>query len=200
MTTTVIRYGDHEEVPWKNGLGVTREVANAYRDDGSLIWHVSLATVDRDGAFSCFEDCKRILMLLSGPGMVLDFRRHGSAEVRTPFEPVLFEGGWPTTASGVTQANRVLNVVAARPYADACVAVLNVGDEGLQLGKGGTLRLFHVLSGALKADVAGETTSLERGETLRIGDSTVTGHAETADEPALVYRIDIDLAPDTPPG
>lgn len=194
MTATVIRHADHEEVPWRNGLGVTREVANAYRADGSLIWRISLATVDRDGAFSPFADCKRILMLLTGPGMVLDFGDHGAVEVRRPFAPVTFEGGWPTSAKDVTAANTVFNVVTARPHADGRTAVIAVGEDGLALGTGGTLRLFHVLSGGLRAEVGDANLTINAGETLRLDTPTMKGEATPMAEGTLVYRVDIDLA------
>ena len=64
LPTTVIRFDDHELVPWKNGLGMTREVANARRSDGTMLWRISLATVDRDGPFSDFDGYKRIIMML----------------------------------------------------------------------------------------------------------------------------------------
>ncbi|MBT5434996.1 MAG: HutD family protein [Alphaproteobacteria bacterium] len=194
MTATVIRHEDHEEVPWNNGLGVTREVANAYRPDGTLIWRISLATIDKDGAFSDFSGAKRIQILLTGGGFVLDFAEHGSAEMTRPFNPVTFEGSWSTSARNVNGSNQVLNLVTAGRYADGRVEVLEVDPNGLQLAKGDTLRLFHVLTGALEAEVDGETLTIKQGETLRMEDSASTGHAVPADGQALVYRIDIALA------
>jgi len=194
MTATVIRYEDHEEVPWNNGLGVTREVANSYRPGGTLIWRISLATIDKDGAFSNFAGCKRIQILLTGEGFVLDFAEHGSARVEKPFNPVTFDGGWSTAARNVTGPNQVLNVVTARPEADGRVEVLDVDQSGLELAKGGTLRLFHVLSGALKAEIDDNTVMVQQGQTLRMDDDASTGHAGPINEHALVYLIDIELA------
>ena len=63
MSISPIRWDDHELVPWKNGLGMTREVANASGADSVMIWRISLATVDRDGPFSDFTGYKRIIMM-----------------------------------------------------------------------------------------------------------------------------------------
>lgn len=193
MTTTVIRHEDHEEVPWNNGLGVTREVANAFRPDGTLVWRISLATIDKDGAFSDFAGAKRIQILLSGAGFVLDFRDHGSAAMKKPFHPVTFEGGWPTSAQNVIGSNRVLNVVTAKPHADGRVAVQQVDRGGFQLAQGGSLRLFYVLTGALNAEIDGKTMIVKQGEALRMDNDTSSGLAMPVDESALVYRVDIDL-------
>jgi uncharacterized protein len=194
MTTTVIGYEDQEEVPWNNGLGVTREVANAFRPDGTLKWRVSMATIDKDGAFSDFSGAKRIQILLTGAGFVLDFGGHGRAAMKEPFNPVTFEGGWPTSARDVIGQNQVLNVVTASAYADGRVAVQQVDSDGLQLARGGSLRLFYVLTGALSAEIEGKTMMVQQGETLRMDDDASSGLALPADEPTLVYRIDIDLA------
>jgi environmental stress-induced protein Ves len=194
MTATVIRHEDHEEVPWNNGLGVTREIANAYLGDGSLAWRISLATIDKDGAFSDFSGAKRIQILLSGPGFVLDFGDHGSAAMQEPFHPVTFDGGWPTSAQNVAGTNRVLNVVTARPHADGRVAVQEVDRDGLRLASGSSLRLFYVLTGALRGEINGKTMMVKQGETLRMDDAASTGLAMPERESSLVYRIDIDLA------
>ena len=194
MTASVIRYEDHEEIPWNNGLGVTREVANAYAPDGSLIWRISLATVDRDAAFSNFEDCQRILMLLSGPGMTLDFGPHGDAVVASPFERAVFEGGWPTASKGVTGTNKVLNVVASRAIATATTAILSPSADGLALEPGAGLRFFHVLEGRVTAALENDSHMLRVGETLRLDDPRMTGSLIGEDDKTLVYRIDIDLA------
>ena len=38
MTVSVIRWDDHQLVPWKNGKGMTREVANDHDGDGRMLW------------------------------------------------------------------------------------------------------------------------------------------------------------------
>ncbi|HNR78381.1 MAG TPA: HutD family protein [Parvularculaceae bacterium] len=75
--------------PWKNGGGVTREVAQA-RDEKGLVWRLSFAEVERDGAFSIFAGLERVLTVLSGAGLIL---RHENGKIEaTPGSPVRFSG------------------------------------------------------------------------------------------------------------
>ena len=187
MSISLIRLDDHRLVPWKNGRGMTREVADGHRPDGSIVWRVSLATVDRDGPFSDFAGYKRVIMMLEGEGMRLDFGGHGSALLDRPFVPVVFDGAWPTSARLVGGPTRDLNVVTARRDAASSVAVLPV-DGALDIAGCG-LTLVHVLRGKVVA-AAG---SLVAGDTLRLdgGDASCALRADDGD--ALVYRIDIEL-------
>ena len=64
----LLRAADRQARPWKNGGGVTREVAawppGAGFDD--FAWRVSMAEVTADGPFSTFPDVDRILAVLQG--------------------------------------------------------------------------------------------------------------------------------------
>jgi environmental stress-induced protein Ves len=187
MSISLIRWDDHRLVPWKNGLGMTREVANGHRPDGSMLWRVSLATVDRDGPFSDFTGYKRVIMMLEGEGMRLDFGGHGSALLDRPFVPVVFDGAWPTSARLTGGPTRDLNVVTAQRDAASSVEVLPVAGALDIAGRG--LTLVHVLRGK----VAAAAGTLETGDTLRLdgGGTSCTLRADAAD--ALVYRIDIEF-------
>ncbi|MFP3567766.1 HutD family protein [Paraburkholderia sp. SIMBA_030] len=73
-TATLIRGADLVAAPWKNGGGVTREVA-AFPEGAGLdafVWRVSIADVAQAGPFSRFVGIDRTLALLSGAGMLLD--------------------------------------------------------------------------------------------------------------------------------
>ena len=190
MTISVIRHADHVLVPWKNGLGMTREVANAHRADGSLLWRISLATVDRDGPFSDFAGCKRIIMMLSGDGMTLDFGPHGRAVMHEPFVPVIFDGGWQTSATLHGGPTRDLNVVTSHQGVRSAVEVLRIGAQDLPAVPGPGLTVLFVLDGRVGAgDVV-----LEQGDALRMDGAREAVALHAADGRAVVYRIDIDLA------
>ena len=189
MTVSLIRYADHALVPWKNGLGMTREVAGGADPDGRMLWRISLATVDRDGPFSDFTGCKRIIMMLEGGGMTLDFGPHGSAVLDRPFVPVTFDGAWPTSATLRNGPTRDLNVVTTQESADSGVEVIALSGPSRFEGCG--LTLVHVLAGRVRTE---DGTQMETGDTLRI-DGRDRATLRAAGESALVYRIDIDLAP-----
>jgi hypothetical protein len=67
--------------PWKNGGGVTRELARAELPDGSgFAWRLSMADIEQPGPFSDFKGYRRRLVLLDGTG--LELGRPGTRGVR----------------------------------------------------------------------------------------------------------------------
>ncbi|MEN8653332.1 HutD family protein [Streptomyces sp. 21So2-11] len=93
----VLKAADLAAVPWKNGGGVTREIAawpeSAGIDD--FAWRVSLADVAVDGPFSAFPGVDRTLTVVEGAGMELTVggRQH-LVDVRDT--PHRFPGDVPT--------------------------------------------------------------------------------------------------------
>ncbi|MER5960224.1 HutD family protein [Streptomyces sp. NPDC056121] len=83
--------------PWKNGGGVTRNIAASPPDAGTddFVWRVSLAEVEGDGPFSAFPEVDRTLTMVEGAGMELTL----GGEQRTVDEryvPQDFRGDVPT--------------------------------------------------------------------------------------------------------
>lgn len=66
------------QTPWKNGKGVTTELAIS--DGGTLDnfdWRISIATVSENGAFSDFTGVERNLFLIAGNGIELHHELNG---------------------------------------------------------------------------------------------------------------------------
>jgi environmental stress-induced protein Ves len=93
VTFEIMRAGDRPATPWRNGGGVTREVAT----DGAspFRWRVSLADVAADGPFSPFPGYRRIITVVRGAGMrlVVD----GAPTVVPRYRPFAFPGDAVTT-------------------------------------------------------------------------------------------------------
>jgi uncharacterized protein len=97
MTLTFHSAADRVVTPWKNGGGVTREVAAA-RGSGTVgslsdfLWRISLADIAAAGPFSVFDGYGRVITLVRGAGMVLtiDGVEH---RVDARFVPLEFSGG-----------------------------------------------------------------------------------------------------------
>lgn len=69
----VLRAADRIAMPWKNGGGVTREVA-AHPPGAALDafeWRISLAEIAADGPFSTFPGVDRVLTVIQGEGLLL---------------------------------------------------------------------------------------------------------------------------------
>lgn len=85
----LIRIDDIAPAPWKNGGGLTREIALC-ADDGGMIWRLSFADVERAGPFSRFPGLTRVLTVIEGAG--LDLRHEGGVIEARPGVPVRFGG------------------------------------------------------------------------------------------------------------
>ncbi|MGW0559086.1 HutD/Ves family protein [Streptomyces sp. NPDC003016] len=73
MTVRVLGAAGRTAVAWKNGGGVTREIATWPEGAGTagFDWRISLAEVEGDGPFSAFPGVDRILTMTEGAGMDL---------------------------------------------------------------------------------------------------------------------------------
>jgi environmental stress-induced protein Ves len=70
----LIRPAEYCRMPWKNGGGVTTEIAVSPPGAGvsDFDWRISMATVAQAGPFSVFPEIDRTLAILEGAGIVLD--------------------------------------------------------------------------------------------------------------------------------
>ncbi|WP_162244237.1 MULTISPECIES: HutD family protein [unclassified Rhizobium] len=114
-----LRAEDQRLVPWKNGCGVTREVA-VYSDKGmgpEFLWRVSIAIVNKDGPFSIFEGVDRTIAVMHGDGIIL--HSGGNSVSLTPTsEPHAFKGELPVEASVMESQTTDLNVMSRRECFD----------------------------------------------------------------------------------
>lgn len=68
MNVSIARFAHIAPTPWKNGLGVTTQLA-IHPDDATadaFEWRVSIAQVERSTRFSVFEGIERSLAVLQG--------------------------------------------------------------------------------------------------------------------------------------
>lgn len=95
-----ILVSDIAATPWKNGGGVTREIATGPSPGAGAHpgadwgWRISLAEVAQDGPFSIFPDTDRIIAVIDGAGMDL-VRPDGSILALDLYRPVRFDGEAP---------------------------------------------------------------------------------------------------------
>ena len=122
MTFRVLRAADRAPVPWRNGGGVTREVAT---DGGEPFrWRVSLADVASDGPFSQFSGYTRTITLVRGAGMRLTV--DGIAHtIDQPYRMFEFSGDARTECELVKGAVVDLNVIRAGAPARQRIIVVN---------------------------------------------------------------------------
>jgi uncharacterized protein len=101
--------------PWKNGAGLTREIALAESAIGGFDWRISLAEVERDAPFSAFPGIDRCIVLLRGAGMRLR-SADGRVDHRLiePLVPFHFAGDGVLDATLVAGACSDFNVMTRR--------------------------------------------------------------------------------------
>lgn len=80
---------DFTTTPWKNGGGITHEIARLDGPNGWL-WRLSIAEVASNGPFSRFDGYARILTVIKGAGITLQGPK--GALNALPLQPVAFDG------------------------------------------------------------------------------------------------------------
>ncbi|WP_250453232.1 HutD family protein [Caballeronia sp. ATUFL_M2_KS44] len=162
---TILRAASLADVPWKNGGGVTREIA-AGPPGASLdafAWRLSVADVSADGAFSAFAGVDRVLVLLGGAGMRLAEAGGRAHVLEEPLAIARFAGETPIHASLIDGPTRDFNVMVRRDRARALVEVRRGARCGI--GAEHDLTFVHCVSGSLAVDV--DQITLGPGDTLR---------------------------------
>jgi environmental stress-induced protein Ves len=130
MTVTLLKAENHRRMPWKNGGGVTVEIAvwpeNASVDN--FDWRVSAATVAEDGAFSVFSDIDRTLSVLEGEGVVLNIDG-SNTRLTISSEPLSFAADAKTHAQLISGPITDLNVMTRRGRFSHVVTDIQVKGE-----------------------------------------------------------------------
>ncbi len=111
------RFEDFPVVPWRNGGGVTREVA-ALGDPSAgpdFLWRLSIATVNADGPFSSFAGVDRTIAVLAGHGIALQLPDR-TVSLGNNSEPFPFAGEEPVHATVVDGETTDLNAMTRRGW------------------------------------------------------------------------------------
>ena len=88
-----------KKIPWKNGKGVTLELAiNNQATLSNFDWRLSIATVDSNGEFSDFEGYTRNLVLIDGNGVVLSHNKNQIDRLENILDFSTFDGKNKTVA------------------------------------------------------------------------------------------------------
>lgn len=109
--------------PWRNGGGVTRELA-ARPAGTDWTWRISVAEVAASGPFSRFDGVQRWFAVLGGAGVILKLP---GAEHRLTLAtaPLSFDGGEPVECELLHGPTRDLNLMVRRDRASARMARVN---------------------------------------------------------------------------
>ncbi|WP_244816987.1 HutD family protein [Caballeronia sp. Lep1P3] len=183
---TIIRAAALASMPWKNGGGITREIA-AGPPGASLdafAWRLSIADVSADGAFSTFAGVDRALVLLDGAGMRLTDAGGRTQVLDEPLALARFPGEAPVSASLIRGPTRDFNAMVRRDRARMSVSVRR--DERWEIAADCDVTFVFCARGAVSVALAGDTRiTLEAGDTWRI---------DRSDARACVCQAEVDAA------
>lgn len=181
----ILRADTHRAMRWKNGGGVTYEVASFPAPDEALDgfdWRVSMALVETDGPFSLFPGIDRSLAIVDGNGLRLTVGDAPEVEIVAGSEPHFFAADVPTASRLIAGPVTDLNVMTRRGAWRHRLTRVDV-DGRARIEDVADVTMLVVRSGSLSVS----------GETLGVRDAVVLKSAGTIESTnaAEVFRIDL---------
>jgi uncharacterized protein len=149
--------------PWKNGGGVTTDIAF----DGE-VWRFSRTPITVAGPFSDYTGFDRLQVLVAGSGLSLQTPT-GEIDVRRPFRPVRFAGETPIVSRLEAGPVEVINLMGERARVALALQVLDAG-ESRSLGMG--IHIAYCPAGRASLRLQDRTCELPANGGLRIEDWT----------------------------
>lgn len=159
----ILRRDDYRKMPWKNGKGVTEEVAS-FPDGAGLDdfgWRLSIAHVAEDGPFSVFPGIDRTITLLVGKGMMLDLPGERVA-LEPNGAPFSFSGELKIASHNVSGETVDFNVMTRRGVYTHKVTRISAGEV---MGKALTFLL------CLEGELAIQGSQLRPLDVIRLEDN-----------------------------
>ena len=185
-----LRPEDYLAMPWKDGGGVTEQIAIEPPDAtlaGGFLWRLSMARVERSGPFSRFAGCDRTLLLLEGGGVDLDFGSHGRVRLDEPLQPVTFSGDWDARATLRRGPVRDFGIISDRARMRQEVRVLDLGAGPVSIPPGPAVWILGLTGRCVLAP-----WDLELGplEAARLEDEPADARRGSPDARCLLVRLD----------
>lgn len=165
MLVTPLPAFEYRRMRWKNNLGWTREILRA-PDVDDYDWRVSIAEIDHDCAFSAFPGCDRILVLLEGQGMRLDFADGATTTLEPPHDRIAFGGEQPLQCTLTEGPTRDFNLIWKRERARAEVMHRPLVGPMLFFREPAVQWLVYLLSGRAAVKDRPELPALDAGDSL----------------------------------
>ncbi|MGQ2918947.1 HutD/Ves family protein [Rhizobium oryzihabitans] len=165
----ILRASEYKTMPWKNGGGVTVEIA--IHPPGASVdafeWRISMATVAQDGPFSSFPGIDRTLAIIEGNGMALAIAGDEPVALTTKSTPLPFAADVPVDASLMDGSIVDLNIMTRRSSFSHSVERLS-GSYSAEAGTGTRMILsLHPLT----VSFGNDTARLEKLDSIFIPES-----------------------------
>jgi environmental stress-induced protein Ves len=168
MSITRLDPAQYVTTPWRNGGGVTVDIAVVTDKDGD-VWRFGRTPIVTPGPFSDYRGFDRIQVLVAGSGLVLQ-TPDGDIDVRQTFRPVRFAGETPIVTRLEGGPVEVVNLIGNRAKVRIDLRVLEAGRD-MVLGAG--THIAYCPEGPATIDVLGARHELAANHGLRIGTDAV---------------------------
>jgi len=194
-TITPLPQQDFRRTPWKNGGGITIDIAGAYHpgaQDGSwagTIWRFGRTAITVPAPFSDLTGYERMQIVIEGSGLVLE-AADGEIDLRAALKPVRYDGGTPLVSRLENGPVEVVNLMADRAL---CGIELTVLYAGMSLsGMAGT-HILYAPRGPVSGSCANARVDVAAGDALRL-DATADFKLRVESGPAVLASIRSKLA------
>jgi hypothetical protein len=181
---------DYRRMPWKNGSGVTTQLA-IWPEDADLDsfeWRISTAEIAKSGPFSPFAGYDRSLAVLRGTGVLL-VRGESRPAILTPKHPPLrFDGELQPHAALLEGPVTDLNVISCRKRWSHTLERLSPGS--MQRCEISATCMFVYCTGSHPVQVSlpsEETIECAEGESVMVDGGKNSHVIIDSPSPSLVY-------------
>ena len=181
----IIRKSSLVPIPWKNGGGITHEAIRVPASGEPFLWRVSIAHIERPGAFSDFAGYNRTMVLLRGEGMALRFGNGDRKVLRQIGELVQFDGALAANCELLGGPCMDLNLMVANSLSKVPARVQSLNAPLHLTASTGESVLLACVQGTLLLEGGGaEAAALEPGDLAVLTQATHTVLIKPADSPA----------------
>ncbi|HEY9354763.1 MAG TPA: HutD family protein [Arthrobacter sp.] len=185
----IIRFAELRSEPWRNGGGVTRELAShpqaASAQDGAWDWRVSIAEVTKAGDFSPFPGMERVLTVIDGELLLLTV--DGEEHPLEKYRPFRFSGEAATHGALPTGDIRDLNVITRTGSFKGFTSIIELSKK----------RAHPVFDGQLAVLLQGQATVSPGAAAETDGGTEDVPEAAPVAEPQALGRYDAVVGSDT---
>jgi environmental stress-induced protein Ves len=164
----LLRAADYRRMAWKNGGGITTEIARDASGDEAFDWRISIAEIAQDGDFSIFPDVDRELMLLDGGGVELLIGSDEPVALTRRYQKHAFPGEAPVSCRLLDGPTRDFNLMVRRGRCAAELLARPIVGAQLLFPAVGTTWLVYVVHGHVSVNERSDVPRAEGGETLVI--------------------------------
>jgi environmental stress-induced protein Ves len=183
----IIRFAELRNEPWRNGGGVTRELAShpqaASAQDGAWDWRVSIAELTKAGDFSPFPGMERVLTVVDGELLLLTV--DGAEHPLEKYRPFRFSGEAAAHGALPTGDIRNLNVITRTGSFKGFTSIIELSKK----------RAHPVFEGQLAVLLQGSAT-VSPGAPEESDGGTEETEAAPAPEPEALNRYDAVVGSD----